>query len=744
MVAIKYIQDTPTAKKGDITEIKNPKGAEMYIKEGVAEYYFKVPRQLRNNKFRFTKLRGKIPFEKGWQKDANYKYDDPSFNQYKDNAGIICGINNLVVVDIDGNADSTLAKLSEKLPKTYTVRTGKQGFHLYYIADEIVKTTAFEFNGSHIDLKAQGGQVVIEGSIHPETKNSYKCHFDLDISPISKKEILEVFNLTQKNGITINNTKKQSIETDNITIENNNDESRSAVEYQEICRLLGQGKDKETIFKRMLSFSKWSSSDDRYKEYTYNKAEHFIQESKNAPITEDNIKYKVLELLADGNRETKFDSLLEAEEILVSHLINKFSFKTIQQDEKTEIWGYNKGIYISSGQSLAKEELRIVLGKAYRSSLVKNIIEKLITDTYISTKDFFKNDYPFLLPVENGLLNLKTITLEPFDSEKIFFTKVPIKFKPDATCPNIETHLKNVLKNADDIYLLQEAIGNCLIKKYTYQKAVMMVGSGRNGKGVTLDLIGRLLGADNCCAVTLEQLEKDQYALSELHGKLANIGGDLNKTSLENTGVFKTATGGDLLTAPRKFMTPMYFINYAKFFFACNELPMVSDTSRGFWDRWLYFEFPYTFIPETEYKTKSENEKTIYKIADPKIKETIFKEEELEGFLLFAIKGMKRLVDNNCFSFSETFELVKQKWMRQSDSFKAFCMDYVKTDYNMYLAKSVLKQTYMNFCNENKLKPENDRHIKNVLTTELGAMSKQRTIDNTVQWVWEGINLGKN
>jgi len=736
MVAIKFIKNTPLNKIGDVTEI-NDKGFKLYLDEGVAIKYCKVPKQLRNKLFRFTKLKGKIPFEKAWQKTNNYVYDDKSFTQHKDNAGIICGINNLVVVDIDGNADSTLDLLSEKLPKTYTVRTGKQGFHLYYIADEIVKTTAFAYNDSHIDLKAEGGQVVIEGSIHPETKKVYSCHHDVEISKISKDELLKVFNIVQKNGVTINQPKKTN---NNVAISEESDESRSAREYREICRLVGQGKNKEEIFQKMSSFAKWASAPDSYKEYTYNKAENYIKSKKQEPVNNENIRFRVFELLCDSNKETRINSQLDAEEILVLHLKNKFRFKTILQDENNEMWGYCDGIYIKAGMSLAREELRMILGKAYNGMLVSKVLNKLMADTYIEPNHFFKNDYPYLLPVANGLLNLKTLELLDFDSDKIFFTKLNIKYVEGSKCPNILKHFNDAFENESDVILLQEAIGNCLIKKYTYQKAVMMVGSGRNGKGVTLDLLSRLLGAQNTSAVTLEQLEKDQYSLSELHGKLANIGGDLNKTSLNHTGTFKTATGGDLLTAPRKFLTPMYFINYAKFFFACNELPMIEDTSRGFWDRWLYFDFPYTFIPVEEYNLKSDEEKLKFKIADPKIKEKLFAEKELEGFLIFALVGMKRLMKNNCFTLSETFENVKIKWMRQSDSFKAFCQDNIVVSYEDYVSKGTLKKQYMEFVKDNKLKPENDRHIKAILTTEYGAIAKQKVIDDQQGvWVWEGL-----
>ena len=45
----------------------------------------------------------------------------------------------------------------------------------------------------------------------------------------------------------------------------------------------------------------------------------------------------------------------------------------------------------------------------------------------------------------------------------------------------------------------------------------------------------------------------------------------------------------------------MFFENYAKVIFACNELPKVYDLSDGFWSRWMLFEFPYKFVKESEY-----------------------------------------------------------------------------------------------------------------------------------------------
>lgn len=686
----------------------------------------KIPEQLQKKKYKFVRLNWKVPIDKDWQKENNYQYDSNVLKEHKQNIGVCCGKGNLYVIDIDKNADETLNKLLEVLPKTYIVKTGKQGYHLFYEFDSHISTTCFEFGKSHIDIKSIGGQVVMEGSIHPETKNEYTCYMNKEIAVLSKTKFQETFQIEQNQGTTVKKNKEE-------------DSTRSATEYRQICGLISKGKTKDQIYSYMNAFDKWKHSPDKYKEYTYNKALNFIESKKKEPVSSENIKYKVLELLCDTDKNTKYSSYLEAEELLVSYLISKFKFRTIQQDEKFEVWGYQEGIYLNIGQSLAREELRKILGRAFSQNIVTKVINKLTADTYINPKDFFKQEEPYLLPVNNGILDLKTLKLSAFDPEKIFFSKLPVDYNPESECPHIKQHLKNVLNDQSDVLLLQEALGNCLLKKYTFQKAVMMVGSGRNGKGITLQLLTHLLGSHNTSAVTLEQLETDQYALSGLHGKLANIGGDLNKTSLKNTGQFKSASGGDLISAPRKFMTPIDFENYAKFFFACNELPLIYDQSRGFWDRWLYFEFPFTFIPLEEYKSKID--KSSFKIADPLIKDKIFNDVEIQGFLNFAISGLKRLLENNCFSTSETFEAVKEKWINQSDSFKAFTSKHIEQDFDSETEKKTLRFAYHRYCKDKKVKPLSDKHIFKVLSEEYSADIRETKVMGEKTRYWMGVKL---
>lgn len=123
---------------------------------------------------------GKIPTREmtSWEQKAT---DDPDelariFDSNPHcNIGLACGPSNLVVLDFDaakgpqeksGIENFRDAYSGRQLPRTYTVRTGSGGWHLYYRAPEGValRNTASTL-AEKVDTRAQGGYVVAPGSI---------------------------------------------------------------------------------------------------------------------------------------------------------------------------------------------------------------------------------------------------------------------------------------------------------------------------------------------------------------------------------------------------------------------------------------------------------------------------------------------------------------------------------------------------------------------------------------------------
>ncbi len=446
------------------------------------------------------------------------------------------------------------------------------------------------------------------------------------------------------------------------------------------------------------------------------------------------LQMKVIKQLAEKKKEV-------ATELIVDYIEKNYYIYTTKDDIKSEMWIYQDGIYIPNGKSVIRELCRKILDKSYNNFLGNIVISKVETDTYIIQEKFFNNKYINEIPVQNGILDVITKKLSPYDSKKIFFNKLPVIYSPDADNPHIEQFLKDILDKEEDLVVMYEVIGSGLYKEYFTEKAVMLVGSGRNGKSKLLELIKRLVGVENCCCVPIRSMKEDNSSLCELYSRLFNLAGDLSGGDLKDTGVFKQTVGRDTLQTHRKFLRDLIFVNYAKHIFACNELPRVFDTTDGFWDKWVLLNFPYKFVTKEEFALLSEEEKEKHKIKDPDIINKISTSEELSGLLNKVLDGLHRLLKQKNYSQSKGTKDIKDFWIRNSDSFTAFCIDNVKEDNSTFISKRELRKQFNIYCKKFNLKGAGDKGIKATLEDRYGVIESRKTINNDQQFVWEGINF---
>lgn len=444
------------------------------------------------------------------------------------------------------------------------------------------------------------------------------------------------------------------------------------------------------------------------------------------------IKSDFLELIKDKK-------ISEATEILVRFILDKEKIYTTKDDVKSEMWIYRGGIYVPQGKSEIKELMRKILGKWYSIWYYNQVIAKIEADTFIEHNRFFNTNYKYEVPVSNGILNILTKELLPFTPEKIFFSKCPVQYEPMNECPMIDAFLSDVLASPDDKKVFYELGGFCLLKEYTFEKAFMFLGSGRNGKGKSLELIKRVIGAESCYSLSLAALQHDNADVSQLFGKMVNLAGDIGHKDLQETSMFKSLTGRDLVTAKRKFLQALTFENYAKFIFACNELPMVYDISKGFWDRWILLEFPYYFGTQSEIDDSKPEEKSLMKLRDESIIDKITTEKELSGLLNEFLRGLDRLFANKKFSSTMGSEETKNTWIRKSNSFMAFCMDKLESCYDGKIDKRDLRKEYANYCKKHKIMGKSDNVIKRTLEEMFGVGEGSTESLGVYSRYWLGI-----
>ncbi len=410
-----------------------------------------------------------------------------------------------------------------------------------------------------------------------------------------------------------------------------------------------------------------------------------------------------------------------------------------REDVSPEMWIYDGGIYIPKGKTYIEEFCRKHLESYYATSISQRVVNKIKADTFIDPGEFFDSINAEEIPVLNGILNKSKRTLRMYSPHDIFFNKLPVKYEPQAKCPKIDSHFSEVLRNSEDKKVLYEIGGYCLDRTHFIEKAFMFLGDGRNGKGKTLELFKRFVGAESCCSVPLSAMKEDSFNLNQMFGKLLNLSGDLNDTDLKNTGLFKGLTGRDLITAHRKFKTDLIFTSYCKNVFACNELPKVYDLSKGFWSRWILLEFPYEFIPEKEFSKLSEKEKEFKKIIDVDHIKKICSAEELSGLLNASLDGLDRLIKDKDFSYTIGTSEIKEMWIRKSNSFTAFCFDCIVESERDHMSKEDLRKYYNKYRAKFKLKGAGDKEIKATLEDLYGVGESRKMEEESYINTWTGI-----
>jgi hypothetical protein len=112
-------------------------------------------------------LDGKKPRAQGWQRSPPPSEAVVEAWARQGNLGVCTG-HGFIVVDIDPGADTSALDL----PETVEARTGRGGRHLYYRCDERMANSVGRI-AEHVDVRGTGGQVVLPGSVHPDTGEVY-------------------------------------------------------------------------------------------------------------------------------------------------------------------------------------------------------------------------------------------------------------------------------------------------------------------------------------------------------------------------------------------------------------------------------------------------------------------------------------------------------------------------------------------------------------------------------------------
>jgi|GEM_PF-419212 len=409
---------------------------------------------------------------------------------------------------------------------------------------------------------------------------------------------------------------------------------------------------------------------------------------------------------------------------MAENILAEYHFKTPRDTREIHI--YRDGVYHPRAETFIEEYVQRLLGDKTTTYHKNEVIGCIRSATYL---DPDRGNTKHMVNIENGILDLKTKALQPHTPGIFNVTQIPVTYDPGADCPQIKQFLEEILPPGD-IPTVQELLGYCLLKDYCYQKAFMFIGDGSNGKSTLLQLLSAFLGKQNISSIELQEIMSNRFTRHQLHNKLANIYPDLPSKTLKQTGIFKALTGGDTLTADRKFKEPVTFVNHAKLIFSANELPPTLDDTTAFYRRWILINFPHTFEGAN---------------CDPHKLKKLTTQQELSGLLNYALEGLKQLQKNNGFSNSQTTEETHTQYTRLSNPIVYFLEECTTKDPEAVTPKDTIYNAYKVFCQENNLPIK----AKNSFSLEIGKhipglVNERRTMDKGRVQCWKGIRLQNN
>lgn len=660
----------------------------------VDKAFVEMSAQLKNEAFGFCKVMklDKKPFERGWSKKS-YHWNDPSLQSWLaegGNYGVLGGQGDLIIFDADELERLQELGIIAALPETFCVRTpGRGGLHFYYICPGIEKKLAYydpeqiqenqkgRAAYKHVaDLVGLGMQAVGPGSIRAfpgGELRAYEVVKDVPITSITKEELLAILkplrtspkiekkkeqqkelNCSSQAGLQGLHElqawgKELRVEEILLPINPTKDDLDGSGELQGEHPIHGSTKEEGgNNFSINVKKNQWCCYRDKTGGGPWELLairEGILDCSECVPGWRRSSPEKWIMLLKRA-RELGFkmpaapegESLSAYRRDLIRYgieiLLGSYDIRTIESDEMLI---FEDGIFKRGATPSFKKLIQCLGGRDATNHCIDEVMGACRRYTYCNYIETFNKNCD-LIPVNNGLLCWKTGELLPFNPEKGFTFKLPVDYDPLATCEKWEGFVKEITESPEDVLILQEFFGYCLLRDYPFAKILLLVGEGRNGKSTLLRILTEMLGENNCSNTYLQALS-GQYALPGLVDKMANIAPDIPAKDVLDTAVLKSISGNDRVPIEQKYMPTYFAIIYAKLIFSANKLPRINDDSLGFYARLKMINFPHCY---------RENPKPGERQADIHLGEKL--RAELPGILNWALAGLQRLMEQEAFT----------------------------------------------------------------------------------------------
>lgn len=291
------------------------------------------------------------------------------------------------------------------------------------------------------------------------------------------------------------------------------------------------------------------------------------------------------------------------------------------------------------------DELRRIIGISMISTTVKTSSGR-IKGTLEVLRDqlprYGQSDTPSsFVFFANGVLHTAASLLQPHDPGYRNSRTLSVDYDPSSQCVRWQSWLADIFRSEPErATLLQEMIGWTLCRDHLgIEKAMILIGPPRSGKGTIIKVIRALLGG-GAGAFALPTLD-DNKVLSGLRSQNVSIDSDTASPGRNNArqvgGLFKTISSNEPVPVALLYtQTPWQGSLNCKLLLASNSIPTLFDDSGAVANRWVPLSFDRSFLDHEQID-----------LADQLL-------AELPGIAAWAVQGLQRLMNNGRFTLPQS------------------------------------------------------------------------------------------
>lgn len=341
-----------------------------------------------------------------------------------------------------------------------------------------------------------------------------------------------------------------------------------------------------------------------------------------------------------------------------------------------------------------------------------------------------------ILTFTNGRLDLNEymngkIVLHNPDPSLFTFNIFPYDFDEDANSKLFKEFRDDIFET-DTIrdQLLAQWFGYNTVPDMSLDTVMLFTGVPRSGKSTLLDVLGRMLGRDQCVSVDFRDLISP-FGREPMLGKLAALMGDVKsprpmdaETALE---MILRISGGDPVGVNRKGIKQLAQVYLSiRFTMAMNNLPVFSDHARAFQARLAIIGFDKSYVGH----------------EDPSLKRQLIKEAGQGKMINYALQGLKDLRNRGRFIVPDSSRPIMHAMTQISSPVTIFVKECCNVGNDKTVSKNMLFEAWRVWCAETGHKPGLREQFGRWLLSTVPMLKTDRVRDDGRRiYVYKGLEL---